>query len=59
MLSPYAKKGFVSRAMHSNISLLKFCENNFGLPSLNARTAAADGMEDCFDFTQLPLPAPI
>jgi phospholipase C len=58
VLSPYAKKGFVSHAMHSNISLLKFCENNFGLPSLNARTATADGMEDCFDLTQSPLPPP-
>jgi phospholipase C len=58
VLSPYAKKGYISKAMHSNISLLKFCENNFGLPSLNARTAAADGMEDCFDFAQAPLPPP-
>jgi hypothetical protein len=33
---------------------VKFCEVTFGLPSLNARDTASDGMEDCFDFTQPP-----
>ena len=58
VLSPYAKKGYVSKALHSHVSLVRFCEQNFGLPSLNARTAAADAMEDCFDLTQQPLPPP-
>jgi phospholipase C len=58
VLSPYARKGYVSKKQHSHVSLLKFCETNFGLPSLNARTKAADGMEDCFDFRQKPLPPP-
>ena len=58
VLSPYARKGHVSKAQHSHVSLIKFCENTFGLPSLNARTQASDGMEDCFDFTQAPLPPP-
>jgi phospholipase C len=58
VLSPYAKKGYVSKALHSHVSLIKFCEKNFGLPSLNTRTTASDGMEDCFDFTQKPLPPP-
>lgn len=57
-LSPYARKGYVSKSLHSHVSLLRFCETNFGLPSLNARTAAADGMADCFDLTQRPLPPP-
>jgi hypothetical protein len=38
------------------VSLVKFCEVTFGLPPLNARDAAADGMADCFDFSQSPLP---
>jgi hypothetical protein len=38
--------------------LLRFCENNFELPHVNQRTEAADGMEDCFDFGQAPLPPP-
>ncbi|GAC1691730.1 MAG: alkaline phosphatase family protein [Candidatus Dormibacteraceae bacterium] len=58
VLSPYARKGYISKAKHSHVSLIKFCENNFGLPSLNTRTAASDGMEDCFDFKQTPLPPP-
>jgi phospholipase C len=58
VVSPYAKKAYVSKALHSHVSLIRFCENVFGLPSLNARTTAADGMADCFDFTQAPLPPP-
>ena len=33
---------------------VRFCEDTFNLPHLNARDAAADGMRDCFDFTQQP-----
>jgi phospholipase C len=58
VLSPYARKGHISKAQHSHVSLVRFCEVNFGLPSLNARTAVSDGMEDCFDFAQAPLPPP-
>ncbi len=54
VISPYAKKGYVSHAQHSHVSLVKFCETTFGLPSLNARTTASDAMDDCFDFTQVP-----
>src|SRR2546426_9912763 len=55
---PLRGAGYVSKVLHSHVSLLKFCETNFGLPSLNARTKAADAMEDCFDLAQKPLPAP-
>jgi phospholipase C len=58
VLSPYARGGHVSKALHSHVSVVRFCEKNFGLPALNSRTAAADAMEDCFDFGQSPLPAP-
>ena len=58
VLSPYARKGYISKALHSHVSLIRFCEVNFGLASLNARTASSDGMKDCFDFTQAPLPPP-
>jgi len=58
VLSPYAKKGHVSHALVSHVSLVKFCEATFGLPALNARDAAADGMTDCFDFAQAPLGPP-
>jgi phospholipase C len=58
VLSPYAKAGYISKTLHSHVSLVKFCEAIFGLPTLNARDAAADGMSDCFDFTQKPGPPP-
>lgn len=50
VISPYAKRGYISKVRHTHVSLIRFCETLFGLPSLNARDAASDGMEDCFDF---------
>jgi phospholipase C len=58
VLSPYAKKNYISKMLHSHISLLKFCESIFSLPPLNQRDANADNMSDCFDFTQSPQPPP-
>jgi phospholipase C len=54
VLSPYAKRGYISHAQHTHVSLVKFCEVTFGLGTLNARDAASDGMEDCFDFSSPP-----
>ncbi|HLZ94712.1 MAG TPA: alkaline phosphatase family protein [Candidatus Dormibacteraeota bacterium] len=53
VISPYAKRGYVSHAQHSHVSLVRFCENTLGLQPLNARTTASDGMDDCFDFSQI------
>jgi phospholipase C len=58
VLSPYAKSGYISQVQHSHVSLLKFCETTFGLPSINRRDAAADGMADCFDFQRKPAQPP-
>jgi phospholipase C len=58
VLSPYARRGHVSTAVHSHVSLVRFCETAFGLPSINQRTATANGMTDCFDFRQHPGPPP-
>jgi phospholipase C len=58
VLSPYAKPGYISKAFHSHVSLVKFCEATFGLAPLTVRDAASDAMEDCFNFTQTPLPVP-
>jgi phospholipase C len=58
VLSPYARAGYVSKTPHSHVSLVKFVETTFGLPPINSRDHAADGMSDCFDFTQKPLPPP-
>ncbi len=58
VLSPYAKSGYISKALHSHVSLLKFCEKRFSLPALNKRDATADDMSDCFDFTRQPAAPP-
>ncbi len=58
VLSPYAKRGYLSHAQHTHVSLVKFCEVTYGLASINARDAASDGMEDCFDFSSPPNLAP-
>ncbi len=58
VLGPYAKSGYISRVLHSHVSLLKFCGTLFGLRPLNARDAKADGMSDCFDFTRRPADPP-
>ena len=57
VISPYSKRG-ISKAFHSHVSLVKFCEVTFGLKALNARDAASDDMMDCFDFGQAPLGPP-
>ena len=57
VISPYSRRG-IAKALHSHVSIAKFCETTFGLPALNARDAAAPDMSDCFDFTQKPLMPP-
>jgi phospholipase C len=57
-LSPYARKGYISKTQHSHVSLVRFCETLFNLPTLNQRDANADNMSDCFDFNQSPAPPP-
>ena len=52
VVSPYAKAHFVSHAVHSHTSILRFIETRFGLPALSARDANADAMLDMFDFAQ-------
>lgn len=58
VLGPHAKRGHLSSVLYSHVSLLKFCQQQFKLPSLNARTAAAQGMDDCFDFNAPAGPPP-
>lgn len=58
VISPYARQGYISKVLHSHVSLVRFCEDTFNLPYLNARDAAADAMADCFDFNQAPIAFP-
>jgi len=54
VVSPYAKKRYVSHTMHDFGSLLRFTEGTFHLPSLGYADSRADDLSDCFDFSQTP-----
>jgi phospholipase C len=56
VVSPYAKRAYVSHVTHDFGSLLKFIESNFKLPTLGFADSPADDFSDCFDFTQTPPP---
>ncbi len=56
VVSPYAKHGYVSHVQHEFGSILRFTEDNFGMPTLGQTDERADGLVDCFDFTQSPAP---
>jgi len=56
IISPYAKQGYISHTLYEFSSVLKFAEEDFNLPTLGARDAAANDMLDSFDFTQPPRP---
>ncbi|OLE69262.1 hypothetical protein AUF78_12060 [archaeon 13_1_20CM_2_51_12] len=58
VLSPFARSGYISKKLHSHVSLVRFCESVFGLPALNQTDAQADDMSDCFDFKRSPAPPP-
>jgi phospholipase C len=54
VVSPYAKRAYVSHERHEFGSLLKFAEKTFGVGPLAASDARADDLSDCFDFDQAP-----
>jgi phospholipase C len=54
VISPYAKRGYISHFNYDFTSILKFVEVRFGLPHLTARDGLANDMLDCFDFNQEP-----
>jgi len=56
VVSPFAKRGYVSHQVHESGSILHFIEEIFGLPSLQTRDAMSDDLMDCFDFTVSPHP---
>ncbi len=56
IISPYAKKGFVSHTVYEFSSLLKFVEERYGLAPLTARDTEANDVTDSFNFSQQPLP---
>ena len=59
VISPYARKHFVSHTVYDHTSILRFIETRFGLPSLTHRDALADPMLGMFDFTTMANPHPL
>ncbi|MEO9026253.1 MAG: alkaline phosphatase family protein [Candidatus Tumulicola sp.] len=56
VVSPYAKKGYVSHTQYEFGSILKFVESTFGLPSLGTTDARANNLTNVFNFQQAPRP---
>jgi phospholipase C len=55
MISPYAKKNYVSHVVYETASILSFTEDVFRLGRLAKSDARATSpAADCFDFTQPP-----
>ena len=58
IISPFAKKNYVSHTPMDYTAFLKFVETRFGLQSLTARDAAQPDMSEFFDFTSPPWQSP-
>jgi phospholipase C len=58
VISPYAKKNYVSHTVADYTAILKFIEHRFNLPSLTARDAAQMDMTEFFDMANPPWMTP-
>jgi phospholipase C len=58
VISPYAKKNYVSHTVMDSTAILKFIETRFNLPALNNRDAAQPDMTEFFDFNNPPWMSP-
>ncbi len=55
VISPYARKNYVSKVQYETASVLRFAEDTFGLAQLSdADTRATSPAGDCLDFKQTP-----
>jgi phospholipase C len=57
IISPYARKGYISHTQYDFSSFLRFTEVRFGLRALTDRDSKAGDMLDSFDFNGEPQPA--
>jgi phospholipase C len=58
VISPFAKKNFVSHTVADYTATLKLIETRFHLPSLTARDQAQMDMTEFFDFNAVPWKTP-
>jgi len=54
VVSPFAKRGYVSHAVYDHTSILRFIEARFVMPALTNRDANAEAPWDVFDFESPP-----
>jgi phospholipase C len=50
VISPWARRHYVSHAVHEHTSMLRLIEAIFDVPALTARDANSDALLDMFDF---------
>jgi phospholipase C len=55
-ISPYAKQGFIDSKHGEFSSVLRFIEDNWGLPQLTKRDRQSGNLHEAFDFQQEPRP---
>ena len=58
VISPFAKKNYVSHTVMDTTAWLKLVEERFNLPALNKRDAAQPDMTEFFDFNNPPWMSP-
>jgi phospholipase C len=58
VVSPFAKKSYVSHTVADNTAVLKFIETRFNLPSLTNRDKAQPDLTEFFDFKNPPWMTP-
>jgi phospholipase C len=58
VVSPFAKKHYVSHVVHDHSSIARFIEARFGLPAMTARDANAAPPLEMFDFQNPPFLTP-
>ena len=54
VISPFARRDYVSHVVHDHTSVLRFIETKFNLGALTRRDANASNLLDCFDFRRAP-----
>ena len=56
ILSPYARQGYIDHDTGEFSSVLRFIEDNWGLPKIDRRDRSTTDLSEGFDFTQQPRP---
>jgi phospholipase C len=50
VISPFAKKNYISHVQMDDVSILKFIQTTFSLPALNTRNQLGNDLSDMFSF---------